>query len=104
VAVIENAAELRLTNDLFENFHPSVSFDGKAIAWISTNTLTGRNADQGAEVFIGEFERKVDRVGGIRNIRQLTETAPTTVNDRVAFRPQYPGKARINDGVLGSSE
>ena len=100
IGVTPGAVELRLTNDLFEHSFPTISFDGRFIAWISTSTVGGRNLDGGAEVLVGEFSRRLDQAGSLTNVRQVTETAATAANSFASFRPLFPGTERWSDGVL----
>ncbi|MBI4870398.1 MAG: PD40 domain-containing protein [Candidatus Riflebacteria bacterium] len=100
VGATPGSVELALTADSFENTHPSVSFDGRYLAWVSNTTVGGLNPDGGPEVFLGEFRRRLDQVGGLTNLRQVTQTPASAGNDWAEFRPLFPGRARWIDGVV----
>jgi hypothetical protein len=100
IGVTPGATEIRLTNDLFEHTFPSISFDGRFIAWISTSTVGGRNLDGGSEVLVAEFSRRIDQAGNLTSIRQVTETAAASANSFASFRPLFPGTGRWSNGVF----
>jgi hypothetical protein len=78
-------AEIRLSNNFFDDRAPTVSLDGKHLGWITRSNLGGLNPDGGAEVAVAGIAGTV-----LTNPRLLSQFPSTVSLSSPDFRPAIP--------------